>query len=220
MDHLPANIPIILASASPRRHELFGLLNVPFQVRTSDVDETPLRGEAPAETAVRLSRMKAQAVAEGLAEEWVVAADTVVALDDHLLGKPADAAEATSILNRLRARMHQVITGVTLMGAGAPDARTLAVCTDVWMRDYSDAEIAAYVASGDPLDKAGAYAIQHAKFAPVRRLVGCPANVMGLPVCRVYKLLEDYGVMLPSVPAAGCRPAASRCMIRQMVVPD
>jgi MAF protein len=211
---------IILASASPRRHELFALLEVPFRVQVADVDEAPLPDEAPAETAARLSHVKARAVAEGLVNTWVVAADTVVALGEELLGKPADADEATSILRRLRRRAHQVITGMTIMRADGGDAETLAVTTDVWMRDYTGAEIQAYVASGDPMDKAGAYAIQHAGFAPVQRLVGCPANVMGLPVCQVHALLSKRGVGMPRVPAARCRPAESRCAIREVVVPD
>lgn len=211
---------ITLASASPRRHELFGLLRVPFRVQVPDVDEAPQAGEGPAETAARLSEAKARVVAEGPMDGWVVAADTVVALDEMLLGKPADADEATAILRRLRARAHQVITGVTIMRTDDQDAETLAVDTDVWMRDYSDAEIEAYVASGDPMDKAGAYAIQHAGFAPVERLVGCPANVMGLPVCRLHALLREHGVGMPPVAAARCRPADSRCAIRELVVPD
>ncbi|MFQ5593457.1 MAG: Maf family protein [Anaerolineae bacterium] len=208
--------PVVLASASPRRHQLLKVLGVPFVVHTADVDEVPLPGEAPEQTAARLSRAKASVVADRV-EGVVVAADTLVVLDDEVLGKPANEAEAGAILRRLRRRSHRVLTGLTVQDTGAGVADTVVVWSEVWMRDYSDAEIAAYVAGGDPMDKAGAYAIQHSTFMPVARLVGCPANVMGLPTCRVDEMLRARGLTLEATPTQSCQPARNRCVIRDLV---
>lgn len=209
--------PIVLASASPRRRRLFQVLGVPFVVRTADIDETPLSGETPEQTAARLSHAKASVVATQV-DGVVVAADTLVVVDDEVLGKPADEAEAVQILHRLRGRAHRVVTGFTVLDSAAGDAETAVVWSEVWMREYSDAEIAAYVAGGDPMDKAGAYAIQHPTFSPVARLVGCPANVMGLPTCRVDEALRARGLVLEATPTRSCRPARSRCAIRDLVL--
>ena len=209
--------PIVLASASPRRRQLFQVLGVPFVVHTADADEAPLSGEMPEQTAARLSRLKASVVAARV-DGVIVAADTLVVVDDEVLGKPADEAEAVKILRRLRGRSHRVVTGFTVLNSDSGDADTAVVWSEVWMRDYSDAEIAAYVAGGDPMDKAGAYAIQHPTFMPVARLVGCPANVMGLPTCRVDEVLRARGLALEATPTQSCRPARSRCAIRDLVL--
>lgn len=211
--------PIVLASASPRRHELFSLLGIPFIVHTADIDETPLSNETPAQTVARLSRTKASVVAAQI-DGLVVAADTLVVLDDEILGKPADSAEAAVILRRLRGRAHQVLTGVTVLGGRSDGVQTLVVSTNVWMRAYSDEEITAYVASDDPLDKAGAYAIQYQSFAPVSRLDGCPASVMGLPVCKLDEILRVRDLELGTTPVQSCRPDDGDCAIRTLVVPD
>ncbi len=197
--------PLILASTSPRRRALLALLGVDFTVVAPDIDETVLPGEAPVETARRLARLKALAITRS--DALVIASDTVVALGGEVLGKPADAAEATRMLRRLRGQGHDVFSGVAVAHAGR--VRDGVVATQVWMRDYSDEEIAAYVATGDPLDKAGAYAIQHAVFKPVARLVGCYANVVGLPLCLVVHLVREAGLSLPPSVVDGCQPPMS-----------
>ena len=196
---------IILASASPRRWELLGLLGLPFVVRTADVDETPRPGETPEVLVARLSATKAAAAARGLKDGLVVAADTVVALDGEVLGKPRDAGQAAEMLRRLRDRMHAVHSGVTVVDAASGRAAIHLSNTAVWMRGYSDAEIEAYVDGGDPLDKAGAYAIQHAGFRPVARIQGCFTGVVGLPLGALSDGLAHFGVTLPVDLAAVCR---------------
>ncbi len=197
--------PIILASVSPRRRELLGLLGLPFAVRAVEVDETPRAGETPEVLVARLSATKAAAVARGLKEGLVIAADTVVAVDGEVLGKPRDAAQAAEMLRRLRNRAHAVHSGVTVVDAASGRATIHLSDTAVWMRDYGDAEIEAYVAGGDPLDKAGAYAIQHADFHPVARIEGCFTGVVGLPLGALSDGLAHFGVTLPVDLPAVCR---------------
>lgn len=209
---------VVLASASPRRHELFALLGVPFTVHTADIDETLRPDERPIHTAVRLARAKASVVGMQI-NGLVVAADTLVVLGDGILGKPNDADDATAVLRRLRSRSHQVLTGFAVLDTESGEVHTQVISTDVWMRTYTDEEIATYVASGDPMDKAGAYAIQHPNFAPVARIDGCPANVMGLPVCQVDEMLKACGLQLGTTPVQSCRPADSTCAIRDLVIP-
>jgi len=186
---------LILASASPRRQELLTHLGVPFEVRPADVDETLLPNEPPLTSARRLATAKAQAVAApGLT---VIGADTLVTLDGRPLGKPADADEARSMLRRLRGRPHEVVTGVAVAADGK-----LAVAhasTGVVMRRYADYEIEAYIATGDPLDKAGAYAIQATEFKPVQMWNGCYCNVVGLPLALTASLLVQAGYPLAPV---------------------
>ena len=133
-----------------------------------------------------------------------MAADTLVHLEGHVLGKPAGPAEAVQMLRRLRGRPHVVFSGITVLEAGSGAEHTLLAETTVWMRDYGEDEIAAYVASGDPLDKAGAYAIQHEALSPVARVGGCYANVMGLPLCHLYGLLYQVGQAPAQTPVAAC----------------
>jgi septum formation protein len=212
--------PIILASASPRRREFFELLKIPFIVRTADVDETPRLGETPDVLVARLSATKAAIVAQslgssrtdqagelvdGLGSSLVVAADTVVVLDDEVLGKPRDVDHATRMLWGLRDRAHTVYSGVTVAEIESGRAAIHLSTTTVWMRDYSQAEVEAYVASGDPLDKAGAYAIQHTGFRPVTRIQGCYSGVMGLPLGALADGLAHFGVALPVDVAPVCR---------------
>jgi len=204
---------IILASASPRRHALLKRLSLPFQVRIAEVDEQPLPGEIPEQTVRRLSRLKATVVARGLSgasdagdECVIIAADTLVVLDGQVLGKPRDADEALAILRRLQGRAHQVVSGLTVLETPANRMLTATVTSVVWMRDYAEAEIAAYVATGDPLDKAGAYAVQHGDFRPVERVDGCPLNVMGLALCRLDEMLRRLGALVHATPAQDCKP--------------
>ncbi|MBZ0277737.1 MAG: Maf family protein [Anaerolineae bacterium] len=196
----------ILASSSPRRRELLASLGITFTIIKPDVDETQFDSEAPLDYVRRLSQAKADAVAESLkAPVAVLAADTVVILgadtlgvndQGAVLGKPADAADARQMLQALRGRVHQVCTALTLI-AVRPDApeksfrQTRVTCTDVTMRDYTDAEIDAYIATGDPFDKAGSYAIQHPVFMPVARISGSYTNVVGLPLETLREMLAE-----------------------------
>lgn len=193
---------LVLASNSPRRRELLALLGIPFTVHPVEVDETPFPDEHPATYVERLSRSKAeQAFARYDGEAFILAADTTVALEEEtgvweILGKPQDAQEAEKMLRRLRGRTHHVFTGVALIHA--PTARLWCdVCaSEVPIRNFSDGEMQAYIAGGDPFDKAGAYAIQHEGFHPVENFSGCFANVMGLPLCHVARLLAQAGISL------------------------
>ena len=201
---------IVLASGSPRRRQLLTGVTPAFDVRVSDVDESTRDGESPAALVERLSLSKAMAVRDSMHDETadvILASDTIVVAPGgrDILGKPRDAAEATAMLERLRGRQHTVFTGIALVELVAQQ-RTLvqAVPTPVDMRAYSDKEIAAYVATGDPMDKAGSYAIQHPGFTPVERFEGCYANVMGLPLCHVYAALMAWGYTLPRHPLEGC----------------
>jgi MAF protein len=203
---------LLLASNSPRRKQLIALAGWTFRIAPADIDEVPLPGEPPQNYVLRLAREKAQAAAfqfaldESNGAVIVVAADTTVADGDQILGKPASAAEAEGMLRQLRGRTHQVFTGLAVLRR-SDGALLQDVCaTDVPMRLYSDAELQAYIASGDPLDKAGAYAIQHPDFRPVERLEGCYPNVMGLPVCRLAPLLAKLGVIPDRRIVAECDP--------------
>ncbi|MBW7884336.1 MAG: septum formation protein Maf [Caldilineaceae bacterium] len=195
---------LILASASQRRQQFFCDLGLAYTVVVADIDETPLLNESPLEMTVRLAEAKARAVAARLpANEHdyvIVASDTTVALEQRILGKPEDEADATRMLQELRARDHIVVSAVAVFSTADGRVRSRTNITTVQMRDYSDAEIAAYVASGDPLDKAGAYGIQARDFAPVAALHGCYASVMGLPLADLVDLLATAGVT-PAVPA-------------------
>ena len=173
------------------------LLGLPFDIVAPSVPEDLDGGEDPEATVRRLAGEKAMAVAERFPGSVIAAADTVVALDDVILGKPADAADALRMLATLRGRWHRVWTGIAVRSPATGRVAVTSEWTDVLMRDYTPAEAAAYVATGDALDKAAAYAIQHAEFNPVAEIAGCYANVMGLPLCRLHGMLVD----------AGCRDA-------------
>lgn len=187
----------VLASASPRRRELFSLLELPFVATAAEVDEAIEGEESPQEMVCRLSLAKAKAVGLLYPGGLIIAADTIVVLDGDILGKPADEAEAVAMLRRLQGRKHIVFSGVTVYHLPSGRAITELAESAVWMRTYTDEEIAYYVASGDPLDKAGAYAIQHQGFSPVERIEGCYASVMGLPLCHLARALAQLGVTLP-----------------------
>ena len=187
---------LILASGSPRRREFLRLLELPITIQAANIDETPLPDETPLALAQRLAGEKAKAVASAMNSDFtlVIAADTVVALNDESIGKPQDASEAYAMSDKLRNRVHQVITAVSVAQSGSLVQRTQFSITDVYMRDYSDAEIADYIATRDPFDKAGGYAIQHAEFAPVERIQGCLSCVIGLPLGVLKELLAEFGV--------------------------
>jgi MAF protein len=187
------SVPFVLASGSPRRQDILRGLGLTFTVMKPDIDETQRPDEDAIAYVRRLSAEKASAVCARLTSPAVVlAADTTVALDGEVLGKPASSDEARIMLRRLRNRAHHVHTGVTLgqrLADGTAVLQTDHATTTVVMRDYTDAEMDAYIASGDPFDKAGAYAIQHEGFHPVARLEGSQTNVIGLPVETLETLL-------------------------------
>jgi MAF protein len=188
-------VNLILASNSPRRRQLIALAGWDFIVSVSDVDESTRENESPAEYVLRLAESKARAgMSRANADQIILAADTTVVDGSDILGKPQDEAEAAQMLTRLRGRTHQVYTGVALLRMSDGILLKDLGVTDVPMRDYSDEEIRAYVATGDPLDKAGAYAIQHAQFRPVAHMDGCYASVMGLPLCHVVRLMRKMGI--------------------------
>ena len=206
---------LILASGSPRRRELISLLGVPFVIKAANVSEQELNGELPADLVVRLSQAKAQAIADARPDELIVAADTVVALDGRVLGKPVDPDEAAHMLRLLRGRWHNVYSGVSVWHPTSQRLVSEVSNSVIWMRDYTDDEIAGYVASGDPLDKAGAYAIQHPGFDPVASVEGCWLSVMGFPLCHVERALAQFGVIAtPDAPGV-CRAFSQRqCTVR------
>ena len=187
---------LVLASNSPRRRQLLSLVGWQFTVSAANVDESQFANETPADYVLRLAETKARAIAaSGInTDRIVLAADTTVVDGSDILGKPSDAAEATAMLKRLRGHTHQVYTGIALFRPRDGLLLKDLCVTDVPMRDYSDKEIDAYVQTGDPLDKAGAYAIQHPEFHPVARMDGCFASVMGLPVCHVIRLMRKMDI--------------------------
>lgn len=200
----------ILASNSPRRRQLFGLGGWDFTILAADVDETPFADESPREYVIRLAKAKALATQARACPEprrraesdaVIVGSDTTVADGDQILGKPLDEADARRMLKQLRGRTHQVFTGIAIL---RNDQMVADLCvTDVPMRDYSDDEIERYIKTGDPMDKAGAYAIQHPDFKPVDVLQGCYAGVMGLPLCHILRALRQFGLSaLGDVPGA------------------
>ncbi len=186
-------LPLLLASASPRRRELLERVGVPLEVRPADIDEEPRPDEPPAEYVVRIAHEKARAV-KRRPGQWVLAADTTVTIDGQILAKAATPEEAADMLRALSGRVHQVITAVTLLGG---DERTvdhdLLVSSDVAVSELSEATIAAYVASGEWRGKAGAYAIQGIAAAFVREVRGSVTNVIGLPLAEVLDALRALG---------------------------
>lgn len=183
---------IVLASASPRRRELLSLITEHFTVCPADADET-LRDAPLGEEVTRLSRLKAEAVQAQHPNAVCIGSDTMVTIDGLRLGKPKDADEAASMLCRLRGRTHEVLTGLAVLTPNG-GAHTLHTCTRVTFRDFAEDELAAYLATGEPLDKAGAYGIQGLGGLLVAGIQGDYHNVVGLPVCRLGRMLLDFGV--------------------------
>lgn len=190
---------LVLASASPRRAELLSRIGLEFEARPANVDERPGEG-APSQIAIAIAQRKLEAAALA-PHEFGLAADTLVVLSGRILGKPVDHADARRILTSLSGRVHDVVTGIVVAGAGA---RLLAaVSTQVDFAALSPKQIDAYVATGEPLDKAGAYGLQGRAAAFVRAVRGDPSNVVGLPLRRTVELLHELGYPLP----AHLRPA-------------
>ena len=179
---------LILASQSPRRRELLGLFHIPFTVKVADIDETMDPAKAPKAEVARLSREKALAVARE-AEDIVIAADTIVVLQDAVLGKPTDTDHAFAMLSALSGKDHQVMTGVTVLKGDR--CLTHTEVTDIHFRELSEQEIRSYIATGEPMDKAGAYGIQGGAALFADKMHGDYYNVMGLPVCRLWQMLRE-----------------------------
>lgn len=179
---------LILASGSPRRKELLTLLGLSFEVQPGQTDESEHDGEEPLKYVRRMAVEKGKACPTA-DNGWVLSADTIVEQDGRVIGKPKDFAEAEEILKALRAKDHQVFTALNVSHNG--QSRSSYCQTTVSMRAYSDTEIEDYIHTNSPMDKAGGYAIQDATFHPVSNLEGCWANVMGLPLCHLYKLMQQ-----------------------------
>jgi septum formation protein len=202
---------LILASGSPRRRALLAALGLPYTVITSGADEALPPGLDPVEAARRLALRKAEAVAAGLESGLVIGSDTDVALDDVILGKPADPADAARMLRLLRGRVHRVISGVAVIDATSRETRVGTVTTFVTMGDYTEDQIEDYAASGEPLDKAGAYAIQGIGSALVAGIEGCYNNVVGFPLCEVAALLGAFGLSVNGASSVCALPDGSPC---------
>ena len=205
--------PLVLASASPRRRELLGRLGVPFSVVVADVDEAAIaRGLTPRVGAAAIAREKARVVTARAPGAAVLAADTIVVLDGCALGKPVDHPDARRMLERLRGRSHEVVTAIEVVApAGGREGRL--VTTTVRMRVWTNAEAAAYVASGAPLDKAGGYGIQDEPFAPVQAIDGCWCNVVGLSLWATAEMLGAIGIATPVTPDVRS-PTCAGCPLR------
>jgi len=188
--HLP---PPILASASPRRRQWMEALQIPFEVCAPEVDETPLEGEAPGAMVARLARAKAEAVARANPDRWVIASDTTVAVDRTVLGKPVDAVDAARMLLLLQGRGHQVHTGLCLLRN--LEAHTLVDTAQVFLRPVTPAQARWYAGTGEPMDKAGAYAAQGIAALFIERIEGSFATVMGFPVERFGELVARLGLL-------------------------
>jgi septum formation protein len=185
-------VRLVLGSSSPRRRELLGALNLSFEVESPDVDESRFPDEPPSTYVERIARAKAAAVAG--VDVVAVAADTTVVLEGKVLGKPAHPEEARSMLRRLQGHKHEVITGLAVVAKG--ETHSLTDSTEVEMLPMTDHEIASYVAGGEPMGKAGAYALQGEGGIFVKKLIGSPSTVVGLPVHQLPRLLGRVGVEL------------------------
>jgi septum formation protein len=193
---------LVLASASPRRQELLRRASIEFTVQPANIDETPLANEPPRDYAERLAREKALAVSSTQPATYILGADTIVVIDDQILGKPRDADDAARMLRLLSGRTHAVVTGVCLVSPAAScqlplanRTKTASETTLVTMDEISDAEIRSYVATGEPMDKAGAYAIQGIASRWIPSIEGDYCNVVGLPVALIYKMLQEMGAL-------------------------
>jgi septum formation protein len=198
-------VKILLASNSPRRKQLLALGGWAFEVQPADIDERPLPDERPWDYVSRLAQTKAEVIADYAPQDAIIiAADTTVVdsvkgpdggLTPILLGKPANREEARDMLRQLRGRTHQVYTALAVYRPVDQLLHNDLCVTDVPMREYTDSEIEAYIATGDPFDKAGGYAIQHSGFHPVESLSGCYANVVGLPLCHLTRTFQRFGII-------------------------
>jgi len=187
-------VKFILASSSPRRRELLAAIGLDFEVMPSHIPEVPDPQEAPEEYVARLSREKAETIAERHPSRWIIAADTTVLLGDQLLEKPADPADAVRMLMQIAGQTHVVYTGVTLRNAAAGWSETRVAESEVRMLPLARNEIEWYVATGEPLDKAGAYAVQGIGAMFIESIHGSYTNVVGLPLAMLYQMLRKAGI--------------------------
>ncbi|HYW31922.1 MAG TPA: Maf family protein [Gemmatimonas sp.] len=190
--HRAASVRVVLASQSPRRRELLALVGIAHEVRPADVDESVLPGELPVPHCERLARLKAETLAGRDPDAVVIGSDTIVVIDGDILGKPRDAADATTMLRRLSGRTHTVFTAVAVSRGG--ETRSGVEEVDVTFRTLDDATIEGYIATGEPMDKAGAYGVQGYGATIVERVEGDYFAVMGLPMGRLVALLRDAGL--------------------------
>jgi MAF protein len=214
-------LPFVLASNSPRRKELLSLTGEPFRVQPADINEDTQRGEGAQDYVSRLANEKAETVGAVLTDQdvFILAADTTVVLDGQILAKPADAIEAKTWLTNLRGRSHMVYTGISILRQADGARLTDLAATEVPMRNYSEEEMNEYVDSGSPLDKAGAYGIQHAGFHPVENMTGCYANVVGLPLCHLQRTLQKWNISFDvDLPAACQRHLAYECPVTEKIL--
>jgi len=188
------NTTIILASSSPRRKDLLRQIGIVFTSDHVDVDEGVLPNETPEVYAVRVALDKARAATQRAGNGIVIAADTIVVLDDTILGKPSDARDAARMLTLLSGRGHRAITGLAIIETATGKTLTRAEVTHVWFHDLAQDEITSYVNTGEPLDKAGAYGIQGKGALLVDRIEGCYFNVVGLPLSLLVKMLRSFGI--------------------------
>ena len=184
---------LVLASASPRRAQLLRQIGIDFEQSSSCVEEGGTETTDPKNLVVMLSRKKAEEVVRKLSVGWVLGADTVVVLDERILGKPADGSAAVDMLRSLSGREHRVLTGLTLIEAGRGRTLSRYEETRVWLRSLSDEDIEGYVATGEPLGKAGGYAIQGLGATLIERISGCYYNVVGLPLVCLVTMLREVG---------------------------
>ena len=186
---------LILASGSPRRREIIQALDMEIEITSPGGDEgPPLPYESAEAYVIRLSQEKAHSVASRKTDSVILSADTSVVLDNEILGKPSSHDEAVQMLEKLRGRNHQVVTGFTILDAISGNSVSRAKTSQVFLREYSDQEITDYVASGESMDKAGAYAVQDKTFRPATRTEGCYLNIVGLPLCEVIENLGKIGM--------------------------
>jgi MAF protein len=189
-----SELTIVLASNSPRRKEILSWLGVNLSVRPADIDETPLPNESPVNYVQRLAVAKARKSSGSAGfKELLLAADTTVSDGKEIIGKPSNNEEAFEILTKLRGRVHFVYTAVAIFAPAFGKMEEELCTTRVRMRRFTDEELLAYISSGDPMDKAGAYGIQNMEFHPVDQIKGCFASVMGLPLCHVERTLRRMG---------------------------
>ena len=197
MNNNKKNEAFILASGSPRRRELLRQLGFSFTVIPSSLEETNQSGMEPRGHATYYAKEKAKEVAQRYPEQWVLAADTIVVVAEEIFGKPVNVTEATAMLSRLSGRSHHVITGVCLLNAQCGVEESQTVETEVFMRRLDTADIEGYIATGEPMDKAGAYGIQGIGGCLVQRIEGSYSNVVGLPLCETVELLRRHRVADP-----------------------
>ena len=215
----PGQENLLLASQSPRRQELLQLIGLPFSVKPVEIDESGRTGEPPLAYAQRLAREKALVALAQNPGAIVIAADTVVVDRGEALGKPADAEAAAHMLRRLQRAPHSVLSALVVAGGNGAGPVPEHCSTDVVLRSFTEPELQLYIASGDPMDKAGAYAIQNAEFRPAANLGGCLANVIGLPLCHLTRALRCAGVTVTvDVPRACQAHLQYSCPVHQHIL--